>query len=44
VESQAHPYHRIFAYPCRSGTLVNVVAQFPDQRDQDQFSEYPNWR
>ncbi|KAJ7359989.1 hypothetical protein DFH08DRAFT_1039334 [Mycena albidolilacea] len=38
VESQAHPYHRIFAYLCRSGTLVNVVAQFPDQRDQDQYS------
>ncbi|KAJ7698830.1 FAD/NAD(P)-binding domain-containing protein [Mycena olivaceomarginata] len=38
VESQAHPYHRIFAYLCRSGTLVNVVAQFPDHRDQDQCS------
>ncbi|KAJ7816044.1 FAD/NAD(P)-binding domain-containing protein [Mycena olivaceomarginata] len=38
MESKAHPYHRIFAYLCRSGTLVNVVAQFPDQRDQDQFS------
>jgi len=38
VESQAHPYRRIFACLCRSGTLVNVVAQFPDQRDQDHCS------
>ncbi|KAJ6628572.1 FAD/NAD(P)-binding domain-containing protein [Mycena sp. CBHHK59/15] len=28
----------LFVYPCRDGTLINIVAHYPDLRDQDKFS------
>ncbi|KAJ7097364.1 hypothetical protein C8R44DRAFT_369609 [Mycena epipterygia] len=38
VYTKTHPHRRFFACLCRNGSLVNVVAQFPDKRDQDKCS------
>lgn len=29
----------MFAYLCRDNTLVNIVAHYPDRRDQEKFSK-----